>query len=190
MHSDVRLRVPITLSGDDVEEALFEQTLDEASVARVFGRLRGAAERAADELNRALKVDILEMLAQGWSQVPAVRIAVERSAVTQGPPAIINLDRHTIASTARVVLDTHVAQSALPPLHLSLEIAADVQSATLAARAGRIELVALGEAAVVARLRYQGMLVKEHATNVAGAPRDPFKRRPSVVNQASVDIQI
>ena len=118
MHSDVRLRAPIELSGDDVEEALFEQTLDEAAVARAFGRLRGAAaERAAQELNHALKVDILDILAQGWSQVPPVRSAVERTALTQGPPAIINLDRHTIASTARVVLDTHVAQSALPPLH-------------------------------------------------------------------------
>ena len=89
------------------------------------------------------------------------------------------------------MLDSSVAQRALPPLTLTLEIVADVQSATLAASEGRIEVVALGEASVIARLKYKGVLVKEHATGVSGAPRDPFKRGPSAPDrQASVDIQI
>ena len=192
MGNDVKLRVPIEVTGDDVVRALFEQSMDEPAVARVFHRLRGAAsERAADELNRALEVDIFEVLAQGWARVPAVRNAVQLSALVQGPPGLVNLDRHDIASTSRVVLDSSVAQSALPPLKLTLEIVAGVQSATLAAREGRSELVALGDASIIARLKYRSVLLKEHATGISGAPRDPFKRPPSAPDrQANVDIQI
>ncbi|MET0794625.1 MAG: hypothetical protein ABW061_24100 [Polyangiaceae bacterium] len=192
MHNGVRLRAPIEVTGDDVETALFVQRLDEPALARLLDRLRGAnAKRAAEELNHALDIDIFEMLAQAWARVPAVNTAVQLSALVPGPPALVNLDRHTIASTSRVVLDSSMAQSALPPLTLTLKIVADVQSATLAASEGRIEVVALGEASVIARLKYKGVLVKEHATGVSGAPRDPFKRGPSAPDrQASVDIQI
>ena len=191
MPNGVKLRAPIEVTGDDVERALFAQSMDEPAVARVFDRLRGAAsERAAQELNRALEVDIFEVLAQGWARVPAVRNAVQLSALTQ-EPALVNLDQHDIASTSRVVLDSSVAQSALPPLELTLEIAAGVQGATLAAREGRIELVALGDASITARLTYRNVVVKEHATGIAGVARDPFKRQPSAPDlQAGVDIQI
>jgi hypothetical protein len=192
MHNDIKLRAPIEVTGDDVERALFEQSMDELAVARVFDRLRGAAaERAAEELNHALEVDIFEVLTQGWTRLPAVRNAVQLSALMQGPPALVNLKRHNIASTSRVVLDSSVEQSALPPLKLTLEIVAGVESATLAAREGRIELVALGEASIIARLKYGSVLVKEHVTGVSGVPRDPFKRQSSAPDrQASVDIQI
>jgi hypothetical protein len=192
MGNDVKLRAPIEVTGDDVERALFEQSMDEPAVAQVFDRLRGAAsELAAEELNRALGVDIFEVLAQGWARVPAVRNAVQLSAMTQGPPALVNLDQHDIASTSRVVLDSSVAQSALPPLELRLEIVAGVHGATLAAREGRIELVALGDASITARLTYRDVVVKEHATGISGVARDPFKRQPSAPDgQAGVDIQI
>jgi hypothetical protein len=85
-------------------------------------------QRAAEELNHALEVDIFEVLAQGWVRVPAVNTAVQLSALMQGPPALVNLDRHNIASTSDVVLDCSVAQSALPPLKLTLEIVADIQA--------------------------------------------------------------
>ena len=123
--------------------------------------------------------------------MPAVRNAVQLSAMTQGPPELVNLDQHEIASTSRVVLDSSVAQSALPPLELTLEIAAGVQGATLAAREGRIELVALGDASITARLTYRNVVVKEHATGISGVARDPFKRQPSAPDgRAGVDIQI
>ena len=192
MRNDVKLRAPIEVTGDDVERALFEQSMDEPAVARVFDRLRGAAsERAAKELNRALEVDIFDVLAQGWVRVSAVSNAVQLSALTQAPPALVKLDRHNIASTSRVVLDSSVAQSALPPLELTLEIVAALQSAMLAAREGRIELVALGDASITARLTYRDVVVKEHATGISGIPRDPFKRQPSAPDgRPSVDIQI
>ena len=89
------------------------------------------------------------------------------------------------------MLDTRVAGSSLPPLELALEIVVDVQSATLAARDGRIDLVALGEATVLARLKYKSVLVKEHATEISGTPRDPSEPRPPAPERpASVDFPI
>jgi hypothetical protein len=189
----VRLHAPIEVNGDDVERALFEQSNDESAVARVFERLRGAAaERAADELNRALDVDILDVLAQGWVHVPAMHRAVQLSALTRGPPPmLLKVERHNIASTSHLVLDTRVAGSSLPPLELVLEIVVDVQSATLAARGGRIDLVALGEATVLARLKYKSVLLKEHATEITGTPRDSSESRPTAIERpASVDFPI
>lgn len=192
MGNDIKLRDPLNVTGDDVERALFEQSMDELPVAHMFDRLRGvASERAAEELNRALEVDIFDVLSEGWTQVPAVRNAIQLSALVKGPPALINLDLHNIISKSRVVLDSIVVQTALPPLDLTLEIVASIQSAALAARDGHVELVALGDASVVARLKYKSVLLKEHATVVSGASRDPFKRQASLFDrQASVDIQI
>ena len=188
----VKLHAPIEVSGDDVERALLEQSKDESAIAQVFERLRGAAaERAADELNRALDVDILDVLAQGWIQVPAMHRAVQLSALTRGPSVRVNVERHNIASTSRIVLDTRVAGSSLPPLELALEIVVDVQSATLAARNGRIELVALGEATILARLKYKSVLVKEHATGVSGTPPDQVEQQPPALKRpATVDFPI
>jgi hypothetical protein len=192
MHNQIRLHVPIEVTGDDVERAMFEQSMDEPAVARLLERLRGAAaERAADELNRALVIDIFDVLAQGWAQLPAVQRAVQLSALTRGPPTLVDVERHNVESTSLVVLDTGMTERALPPLELALEIVADVQSATLTARDGRIELVALGEASIRARLKYKGVLVKEHATGISCVPRDPFSPRPSAPERpASVDIPI
>lgn len=192
MHNGISLREPLSMTGDDVERALFEQGLDEPAVARMFDRLSGvAAERAADELNRALEVDIFEVLAQGWAKVPAVHSAVQLSALTRGPPALINLDRHDIDSISHLMLESGVEQHPLPPLMLTLQLAAEIESATLAAREGRVELVALGNASIVAQLKYKSVLLKEHATGISGAPRDPFKRQSFTADrQASVDIPI
>jgi len=192
-YEQVRLVAPIEVSGDGIERALSEQSKHETAVARVLEQLRGAAaQRAADELNRALDVDILDVLAQGWVQVQAMHGAVQLSAVTRGPPVLVKFNvPHSIASTSYLVLDTRVAGSSLPRLELALEIVADVQSATVAARDGRIELVALGEATVLARLKYKNVLVTEHVTEITGTSFDPSEPRPTATERpASVDFPI
>ena len=89
------------------------------------------------------------------------------------------------------MLDTFVAGKPLPPLELMLEIAADIQGATLAAHDGRIDLLAIGETSMVARLRYGSVLLKEHATGVSGVPRDPFGPLPPAAERpASIDFPI
>ena len=79
------------------------------------------------------------------------------------------------------------------PLEMSLDIVADVREATVGAQDGRIELVALGDTAVLARLEYRGVLVATHATGIAGAPRDAFETQPQAPARdrpASIDFPL
>jgi hypothetical protein len=192
MSSGIKLQTPINVSSDDVERALFEQAKDEPQVAHVYEQLRAStAQRAVAELNRVLDFDAFQILARGWASVPSVRNAVQLSALISGPPTILRLEQHNITSTSALVLESHVADTALPPLRLELQLIARVQSATLAVRDGRIEVVALGKASIIARLTYKKFLVKEHATTLEGAARDPFRHQRTVTDQpADVDIPI
>ena len=189
MNNGIKLRAPIDLSSDDVEKALLELAKDEPAIARAYDQLRGpAAQLAADRLNQALDINAFDLLASGWAKVPAVRSAVQLSVLMPGPPAIVRLEQHNIASTLYPVLNINAAPSALPELRLTLELIVGVQSATLAVRDGRIELVALGKASVIARLKYKNVLVKEHSTGVEGALRDPFKHEHAAPDQQTADV--
>ena len=190
--SSIKLRAPISVSSADVEKALFEQAKEEPAVARAYEQLSGAAaQRAADELNQVLNIDAFDVLSRGWAAVPAVRNAVQLSALMPGPPAIVRLEEHTMTSNSTLVLESQVEDTALPPLKIALQLIAGVQSATLAVREGRVEVVALGKASVIARLVYKKFLVKEHATGIEGAARDPFKhQRAAGDRRADVDIPI
>jgi len=192
MNSAIKLRVPIKLSSEDVERGVFEQATEEPEVARSREQLRGpSAQRAADELNRVLDIDAFEILSRGWASVTSVRNAVQLSAMMPSPPAIVRLEQHNMTSTSTLVLESHVAGRALPPLRLTLQLITGVQSATLAVRDGRFELVALEKASVIARLSYKNSLIKEHATGIEGAARDPFRHQRAIVDQkADVDIPI
>lgn len=192
MSSAIKLRTPITVSTEEVERALFEQGKEAPEIARIHQQLRGpTAQQAADALNRALDIDAFEMLSRGWASVTSVRNAVQLSSMMPGPPAIVRLEQHNITSTSALVLESQLEQSALPPLRLALQLITGVESATLAVRQGRFELVALEKASLVARLSYKKILVKEHATSIEGAARDPFRhQRTSPDRQAGVDIQI
>ena len=192
MSSAIKLQTPITVSSADVERALIEQAKGAPKVARAQEQLRGErAQRAADELNRALDVDAFEMLSRGWALVTSVRSAVQLSAMMPGPPAIVRLEQHNVTSTSTLVLESNLGGTALPPLQLTLQLIAGVQGAALAVRNGRFELLALDKASLNARLMYKKFLVKEHSTNIEGAPRDPFRHQRTATDQRTdVDIAI
>ena len=190
MSSAIKLRTPITVSSSDIERALDEQAKDEPEFARAYPQLSGsAAQQAADEVNRALDIDAFELLSRGWASVTAVRNAVQLSAMMPAPPAIVRLEQHNVTSTSTLVLESHLGHTALPPLQLALQLIAGVQSATLAVRNGRFELVALDKASLIARLTYKKFLVKEHSTSIEGAARDPF-RHPRAMGEHRADVDI
>ena len=178
MRDRLTLDTPITVSGDDIEKAWAEQAKEVSAVSSVANLLRGVtAERAAAELNPTLDIDVFTWFARGWATVGAVRDAMQRSLLALDPPSIIQLDQHSLASTSHLVLNTEVPDIALPELILVMVFSASVASATLGIREGGIELLALGEATVDARLFYGDLLLKQHAASVGGAARDPFRQR-------------
>ena len=185
MPDGIKLASSMVVSPDDVERAFLEHAKEEPAIASVCGPLRVNADRAADELNRALDVDLFEVFARVWISVPSVRRAVQLSALTPAPPAIIRLDEHVIRSTSYPVLGVNVAGNSLPELRLTLELVADIQNATVAACDGQIELVAIGTASAVARLSYKSVLLKELATRVEGSRPDPFRSRTFGVRSPS-----
>ncbi len=177
MHDRLKLDPPITVSGDDIEKAWAEQAKEVSDVSSVVDLLRGAtAERAAAELNPTLDIDMFTWFARGWATVGAVRDAMQRSLLALDPPSIIRLDQHGLASTSHLVLTTDAPNITLPELVLAVVFSASVTSATLGIRDGGIELLALGEASVVARLFYGDLLLKQHVATVEGAARDPFRQ--------------
>jgi hypothetical protein len=202
MSDSIQLRAPLTLSGEDVERALLELSKEVPSVSRAYEQLRGApAQRAADELNQVLDIDVLELFTRAWTTVPRVRNAVQFSALklgatkvsslTAAPPPIIRLDQHDIVSTSYPVLSIDMPNDALPELRMTLGIVAHVPHATLTFDDGRIELLALGRASVQATIKYNDVLLKEHVTEVEGAPRDPFKEKPAASGfQAGIDFPV
>ena len=188
MNERLKLRVPFVISRDDVEKAWLEQAIHMPAVSHAYNHLRGAAERATEQLNRALDIDVSSWFRQGWVAVGAVREAMQRSTAVSGPPIIVRLDRHTLTSTSALVLKTDVADRALPELKLTLKLEAYIAGATLAIKNGKIELLALGDAIVTLRLKYNNVQLNQHVTGVAGALRDPFKRQRVVSSpQSRVD---
>ncbi|MGH6611788.1 MAG: hypothetical protein ACRECQ_16210, partial [Burkholderiaceae bacterium] len=144
MNENLRLRAPFEIARDDIERALFEQAKEIPGAHRAYDAIRGdVAERAAAELNGALNVDVFKWLTQGWSAVGAVRDAIERSVSTPGPPEIVRLDPHHLNSTSHLVLNADAGRDSLPELKLILELFVGVQSATLAIKSEKIELLAL-----------------------------------------------
>ena len=180
MRDRLKLDTPITVSGDDIEKAWAEQAKEVSAVSGVAGLLRGiTAERAAAELNPTLDIDVFTWFARGWATVDTVRDAMQHSLLTADPPLIIQLDHHSLASTSHLVLNTEVPNVTLPELVLVMVFSASVASATLGIRDGGIELLALGEATVEARLYYGDLLLKQHVASVEGAARDPFRQHGS-----------
>jgi hypothetical protein len=177
MNERLKLRVPFVISRDDVERAWLEQAIHIPAVASAYNYLRGVAARAAEQLNRALDIDVSRWFRQGWFAVGAVRDAIQRSTAVSGPPIIVRLDRHTLTSTSALALNADVADRTLPELRLTLKLEACIASATLAIKNGKIELLALGDAIVTLRLKYNDVQLNQHVTGVAGALRDPFKRQ-------------
>jgi len=181
----------MVVSPDDIERAFLEHAKNEPAIASVCDPLRANAARAAEELNHALDVDLFEVFARVWITVPSVRRAVQLSALTPTPPAIIRLDEHVIRSTSYPVLGVNVADNSLPELRLTLELVANIQNATVAACDGQVELVAIGAASVGARLNYKSVLLKELATTVEGSRPDPFRSQRSESGRpAKVDFHI
>jgi hypothetical protein len=170
MSETLRLSELIEITRDDVERALAEQAKDENSVALVQRQLVGyAASLAADELNKALDIEVIRLLATAWAGAQAVRDAARRS-TESNERTVVTLGSHEVASEQHPVVTLTMAQVPLPELRLTIDLLARFKSVALAIAGPAIRGIAPGEASLTARLRYGDTLLKEVARPLWGLP--------------------
>jgi hypothetical protein len=163
MKETLRLSELIDITQDDVERALAEQAKDETSVALVQRQLVGyAAGLAAEELNKALDVEVIRVLAPAWASAQAVREAARRSMETN-ERTVVTLGTHEVTSEQHPVVTLTMAQVPLPELRLTVELLARFKGVALAIAGPAIRGIAPSEASLTARLRYGSLVLKEAA---------------------------
>jgi hypothetical protein len=170
MSETLRLCDLIDITQDDVERALAEQAKEETSVALVQRQLVGyAASLAADELNKALDIEVIRVLAPAWAGVQAVRDAARRS-MESNERTVVTLGTHEVTSEQHPVVTLSMAQVPLPELRLTVDLLARFKSIALAIAGPSIRGIAPGEASLTAQLRYGGAVLKEAARPLWGLP--------------------
>jgi hypothetical protein len=163
MSEGLRLAQLIAIAPADVERALAEQAKDETAVALVQKQLAGyPASLGAEELNRALDVDLLTLLAPAWGKLEAVRDAARRASPAS-ERTVVTLGPHELTSVQHPVLTLTMAQVPLPELRLTVELLARFKSVALGIAGAVIRGASPGESSVSARLLYNGVQLKEAA---------------------------
>jgi hypothetical protein len=171
MSDGMTLRSLIDLSKADIEKALAEHAKVDTDAARGLGHLGGfAAAIGAEQLNKALDVDVYELLAKAWTTVQAVHDAATKSRLTPGQPTLISLGAHDLRHICQPVLKLFVADVALPDLRLTLELVARFNSVKVSIADARLRSVAPGDASVIARLWYKSVQLKEKSSPVWKLP--------------------
>ncbi len=171
MSGTASLRSLIDLSKEDVERALEEHGGGDNEITQAIGHLGGfAASIAAQELNKAMDVDVYKLLAQAWIKVAAVRDAAARSKATPGQPTLVALGSQEFTHSCEPVLTLYVADQALPEIRLTLEVTAKFNSVRLSIVDARLRGFAPGEASAIARLMYKDVKLKEKTTPVWKLP--------------------
>lgn len=170
MSKGLRLAQLIAIAPADVERALAEQAKEDTAVALVQKQLAGyPANLAAEELNRALDVDVLTLLAPAWGRLDAVRDAARRASPAS-ERTVVTLGPHEITSVQHPVLTLAMAQVPLPELRLTVELLARFKSVALGIAGALIRSAAPGEPSLSARLLYNGVLLKEAARPLWALP--------------------
>ncbi len=163
MSETLRLSELIEITPDDVERAIAEQSKDETAVALVQRQLGGyPTALAAEELNKAIDVEVVRLLAPGWAAAQAVRDAARRS-MESNERTIVTLGAHEVSSEQHPVLTLTMAQVPLPELRMTVELLARFKSLALAIAGPAIRGIAPTGASLTARLRYGDTLLKEAA---------------------------
>lgn len=161
----------LRIDAHDVERALAAQAREDPSVSMVQRQLAGLPSRiGAERLNEAMAVDVFDLLAPAWAEVPAVREALARSAKAPSRSSVVTLGAHEIVATVRPILALSMAQAALPELILTLLVRARFGSAALVVRGRRIETVAPRDAGISVQLAYGELVLKDESVPMWQVP--------------------
>jgi hypothetical protein len=149
-------------SESDVDKGVAEYAKEHTDAAS--GLAGFAASIAAQELNKALDVDIFELFAEAWIKARSIKEYGDRAKHPPGESAVVTLGETELTSTSYPVLELSVSGMKLPVLKFTLELVAKFETVQLAISDARIRSMKPGEAAVVVRLKYGDATLKEVST--------------------------
>ncbi len=171
----MRDRIPVSrileLSPDDVHEALQAEAQSKSAPAGLLEKVASLGEAVgAKELNEALEVDAIELLAQGWTKLRDVSDAVRKSRASPDTTTMVTLGEHKVTADCQPVLEIKLADLTLTELTFTLELEVLFKSVKLAIRDARLTALSPGEASVTARLKYGKVKLKEQKTEAWELP--------------------
>lgn len=140
----MRDRIPVSrileLSPDDVHEALQAEAQSKSAPAALLEKVASLGEAVgAKELNEALEVDAIELLAQGWTKLRDVTDAVRKSRASPDTTTMVTLGEHKVTADCQPVLEIKLADLTLTELTFTLELEVLFKSVKLAIRDARLK---------------------------------------------------
>lgn len=171
MSDGIPLRDVLSVSPEDVHDALQTRAGESGAGAALRARVAALGEMVgADEINEALEIDVIGLIAQGWVKLDAVRDAAKKSRAMPDTTTMMTLGEHKILADCHPVLEFKLADLNLTELKFTLELEVTFKSVKLAIRDARLKSIAPGEASVTARLMYGKVKLKEQKTSSWNLP--------------------
>ncbi|MBW5483210.1 hypothetical protein [Streptomyces bambusae] len=148
-------------------EALADSLHEHDAATGVLPRVRGltdAADRAvehelANVIDGFLDLDLLSLLAHGWSKHSALRDAAHRTRRFPGSEEVVALATHSITSTHHPYVDVLVDGAPAATVDVALDVAFRIRALVAVVREARLTGVRSGECEVEATLAVRGITV-------------------------------
>jgi len=174
--------------GQDTGRAV-AQTLDGNGVLGgldgALRRLSQAGRQAADSRVAAathslLDLDLVDMMAAGWSKQGALAAAAERTAAHPGSSEVVQLASHRISSVHRPFVDVIVDGARVTRINFQLDIEFLVEALVATVSGGQVVGFSSGSCDVTATLAAEGIQLATRSARI-GLPvavQRPLRLRP------------
>jgi len=161
----VSLRSLFEFSSGNVRTAFAERRPEDgapASTATTFSDF--ALERAKDQLNQAIDVDVFELFAGAWVKFKQVRDCANPATHPPGQDTIVTMHDVEVTSSNSPLLHTKIGEVPLPDLRFTLDLTAKFEAIQLVVRDAHVRAIKPGAASAIVKLKYGNTTLAEKAT--------------------------
>ena len=152
----------LAVGAGDIDKALDRARQEDREVKAVSASLGGAAsELVAGELAKALDKEIYEVLGLAWTKFTKIKEAAEKSRKKPDELQCLELFEHDFTHTLKPTVTFLVADTPVSEIVFTLELVAKFKSIVIGIRNAAIESIGAVNAAVVVRLKYKDLKLKE-----------------------------
>ena len=130
----------------------------------------------SEAVERLSDVDVIQVLAQGWSRARKIRSAIAESAAAPGKLKTVDLSEHVIESVHKPRLVLSVAGSDWCQVEFKVSLSLAIHSAQLGLLGGVLTEVRLGPATGKVKMECKGVEIKEFHHDFTLFPAHKLKR--------------